>query len=62
MRRLVADLKKRVEVEKDVKGITAKHYFSAIKNFCLINNTGITVNCLDMMADATNTELVNKIR
>ena len=46
MRRLVADFKMRVEVEKDLKGITAKHYFSAIKNFCLINNIDITVNWL----------------
>jgi len=44
MRSLVADLKKRVEIEKDLRGITAKHYFSAIKNFCLINNMGTTVN------------------
>lgn len=42
MRSLVADFKKRVEVEKDLRGITAKHYFSAIKNFCLIDNMGTT--------------------
>ena len=46
MRSLVADFKKRVEVEKDLRGITAKHYFSAIKNFCLYNNIGTTVNWL----------------
>ncbi len=33
MRSLVADFKKRVEVEKDLRGITAKHYFSVIKNY-----------------------------
>ena len=46
MRSLVAGFKKRVEVEKDLRGITAKHYFSAIKNFCLINNIGTAINWL----------------
>ena len=46
MRSLVADFKKRVEVEKNLSGITAKHYFSAVKNFCLINNIGTTINWL----------------
>lgn len=47
MRSLVAGFKERVELQNNLKGITAKHYFSAIKNFCVYNNLGImTVNWL----------------